>query len=442
VPSTSFMGATVRRREDPRLITGSATYVDDIALTNMAHMAVLRSPHPHARIVGINVAEALAQPGVLAAATGEDVKHLIPPQQGEQQGEAGPSARPPLAVGVVRYIGDPVVAIVATDVALAFDALEYVDIEYEQLEGIGDVEKALLPGAPQIDAASPGNVAERREHKAGDTDKAFADADVIASVRMVSQRLSPNPMEPRGVVAQYEGGSGEVTVYSSTQCAHFVRDALCEAFQVPQTKMRVIAPEVGGGFGCKGGAYGEDVLAVHFARALQRPIKWIETRSEHIQSTVHGRAQVAYVDLAAKNDGRIIGLRLRLILDSGAYPAPWLAMITAGMVTGCYHIPNLSSESITVLTNKTPLGAYRGAGRPEAAFYIERAMDVLAGKLGIDPAEIRRRNFVPPDAFPYQLPDWPAFDVVSMPRRWILRSSRATMKSSGTHRRSCVTRAV
>lgn len=410
MPTTSYMGGTVRRREDPRLITGSATYVDDIVLTNMAYMSMLRSPYPHARIVRIDASEALSQPGVLAVVTGDDVADLVPPRQGDSDGESGAPARAPLAAGKVTYVGDPVLALVATTRAQAVDALEAVIVEYDELPGTGDPELAMEDGAPQLQEYAGNNIDNRRPFSKGDPAGAFAQADVTVSVRMVNQRLSPNPMETRGVVAQYERGSKELTVWSSTQCAHFVRDAICLAMKLPQTKVRTIAPEVGGGFGCKIGAYPEDVLAAYLARKLERPIKWIEGRTEHVQATVHGRAQVAYLDLAARQDGRITGLRLRLIIDSGAYSASWLGETTAGMVTGCYDIPNIESETITVLTNKTPLGAYRGAGRPEAAYYIERAIDVLADRLEMDPAEIRRVNFIPPEAFPYQLPDWPVFD--------------------------------
>lgn len=410
MPSTSFMGASIRRREDPRLITGSATYVDDMVLPNMAFMAMVRSPYPHARIRSIDPSAALEMPGVLAVVTGEEVAKLVPPREGEQGGEAGPPPRSPLATDTALYMGDGVAAVVATTRAGAVDATELVFVDYQEIAGLGDSELALADGAQQIHAYAANNVDSRREFTAGDPDGAFADADVTVSLRIESQRLAPNPMETRAVLASYDRGKNAWTIWNSTQCAHFVRDAICQALSVPQTRVRVIAPEVGGGFGCKGGAYPEDVLAAYIARKLGRPVKWIETRGEHMQSTVHGRAQTAYIDLAAKADGRITGLKMRLIVDSGAYGSAWLGMITSGMITSCYNIENLSTESLCVLTNKTPLGAYRGAGRPEAVYYMERAIDVLAGKLGMDPAEVRRKNFVPPDAFPYHLPDWPVFD--------------------------------
>jgi len=410
MPTTSYMGGTVRRREDPRLITGSATYVDDMSLPGMVYMTVLRSPYPHATILSIDSSEALAMPGVLTVITGDEVQHLVPPRQGDEDGESGPPSRTPLAVGKTRYVGDLVAAVIASDRGVAEDALEAIYVDYEELQGIGDAETSMNEGMPQIDPYTERNLDKRREFSAGDADAAFAAAHTTASVRMVSQRLSPNPMETRAVLAQYIPGSDSFTIWSSTQCAHFVRDAICDAMKMPRTRIRVIAPEVGGGFGCKIGAYPEDVLAAYLAKELHHPVKWIETRSEHMQSTVQGRSQIGYLDLAAEENGKITGLRFKLISDSGAYGAAWAAETTAGMVTGCYDIVNVYSEALTVLTNKTPLGAYRGAGRPEATYYIERAIDVLADKMNIDPTDIRRVNFIPPEAFPYQAPDWPVFD--------------------------------
>lgn len=410
MPTKSFMGGTVRRREDPRLITGSATYVDDITLPGMAFMAMLRSPHPHAIIKGIDASAALAIPGVLAVVTGEEVADLVPPRQGEQEGESGPPPRAPLAAGKALYVGDPVAALVAVDRATAEDALESIMVDYEELRGVGDPEKAIEPGAPQIYDYAENNIDTNREFSHGDVAKAFAEADATVSTRIVSPRLAPNPMELRGVVADYNVGGKDFTVWSSTQCAQFVRDAICDALTVPHTRVHVIAPEVGGGFGCKIGAYPEDVLAAYLARKIRRPIKWIETRTEHFQATVLGRSQVAYLDLAATKDGKVTGLKLRLLSDSGAHGAAWAAETTTGMVTGCYDIPNIQTQGLTVLTNKMDLGAYRGAGRPEAAYIIERAMDVLAAELKMEPAELRRRNFIAPDKFPFKLADWAVFD--------------------------------
>jgi carbon-monoxide dehydrogenase large subunit len=415
MPTRSFMGAEIRRREDPRLITGSATYVDDLDPPGTVHMAVLRSPHAHARITRLDLSAARAYPGVLAVISGAEVAHLMPPREpeqqgGEQGGEEGGGERPPLVADVVHFVGEGVAAVVAENRYIAQDALELIDVEYEVLPAVVDVEAALRDDAPRVHTHMANNIGTRREHSSGDVDTAFAQAEVIISQRMVNQRLAPSPLETRGVLANYHPASGTLEVHSSTQCAHFVRDALADTLHIPQSRVRVIAPEVGGGFGCKIGAYPEDVLAAYLSMQLGRPVKWIETRSESFQATVHGRSQVATVELAATRDGRVLGLKLRLLADTGAYDAGWLPQITAGMITGCYDIQNLKTEAMTVFTNKTPLGAYRGAGRPEAAYFIERAMDLLARELDIDPAEVRRRNFIRPESFPYQTADWPVFD--------------------------------
>ena len=245
----------------------------------------------------------------------------------------------------------------------------------------------------------------------GDADAAFAGADVVVTQRMVSQRLAPNPLETRGVVATYERGSGALTVWTSTQWAHGVRDDLAALFKLPESRVRVIAPEVGGGFGCKFGLYPEDALAAWLAQRLGRPIKWIETRSESLLATNHGRGQEASVSLAAMRDGTITGLRCTVVGDLGAYGASFLTGITATMITGCYDIPNVQVDYLSAYTHKTFLAAYRGAGRPEAAYYVERTMDLLARELGIDPGELRRRNFIAPTAFPYKTHGWARFDT-------------------------------
>jgi len=415
------MGATIRRREDPRLITGAATYVDDIWLPGMAHMAVLRSPHAHARIARLDLERVKRHPSIVATVSGAEVANLASGVSAEDEDplpegggeESGGGDRPPLAVGVVRYAGEGVAAIVAEDRYTAEDALELIEVEYEPLMPYLDIESPPKehPDFPVARIDSAGYpVGTSREHGSGDVEAAFARADVILSQRMINQRVVPLPMETRGIVAQFHPPSGELTVHNSTQCAHFVRDALADAIGVSRNKIRVIAPEVGGGFGCKIGKYPEDILACYFARRLGRPVKWIETRSENFLVTVHGRSQLATLELAARSDGKVLGLRFQLMSDTGAYDAGWLCTTTSGMITGCYDIPNVHTHARSILTNKTPLGAYRGAGRPEAAYYIERGMDLLADRLGLDPAEVRRRNFIGPEAFPFKTPDWTVFD--------------------------------
>ncbi|MGH2448095.1 MAG: xanthine dehydrogenase family protein molybdopterin-binding subunit [Chloroflexota bacterium] len=411
MPTTSFMGGEVRRREDPRLITGSASYVDDIRSAGTTHMAILRSPYPHARILSIDVSTAMEMPGVIDVISGEEVAGLVPPQEGTQEGEGGPPAHVPLAVGVALFVGDGVAAVLAEERSQAEDALETIVVEWEELPGVGDPERAMEPGSPRIQEYAEHNIDDRKTYRKGDTAAAFATAATTVSVRMVEQRMSPNPMEPRGMLATYEAGGDKFTIWDSTQCAQFVRDAVCDALKIPHSQVRVIVPEVGGGFGCKIGAYSEEVLVAYLARKHRRPVKWIENRSEHFQATVQGRSQIAYLDLAADGEGHVTALKLRLISDSGAYGAGWAAETSAGMITGCYDISNVETEAITVLTNKTPLGAYRGAGRPESAYYIERAMDVLAAEMKIDPIELRRRNFIAPEAFPHEMTDFATLDT-------------------------------
>ncbi|HVA89943.1 MAG TPA: xanthine dehydrogenase family protein molybdopterin-binding subunit, partial [Chloroflexota bacterium] len=418
MPSTSFIGASIRRREDPRLITGSSTYVDDITLPGMLFMAILRSPYPHARLTEIDAAAARALPGVALVVTGEDLGGLrLGGGGGEAEGgeqsadsEAAPS-RPLLATGVARHAGEPVAAVVAATRELAEDALALIDVRYDPLPSVIDLEAAMRPDAPLVHADRRGNLVRGETVTRGNVAEAFAAAEVVVSQRIVSQRLAPNPMETRGVVAQYERGSGALTLWTSTQWAHGVRDELARLFKLPEGLVRVIAPEVGGGFGCKFGLYPEDALALWLARRAQRPVKWIETRRESLVATNHGRGQVATISLAARRDGTITGLRCSVIGDLGAYGLTFLAGTTARMITGCYDIPNVESEHLDVYTHKTFLAAYRGAGRPEAAYYLERAVDLLARELRMDPRELRRKNFIDPSAFPYTTPGRTTFDT-------------------------------
>jgi carbon-monoxide dehydrogenase large subunit len=417
---TRFMGSTIRRREDPRLITGSATYVDDITLPGMLHLAILRSPHAHARITALDVSAARAHPGVAAVVTGEDLGGLMLSGEGsgdlegaqpsEELAEKAP-ARPILARRIVRHAGEPVAAVVARSREEAQDALDLIAVEYEPLPAVVDAEAAAREGAPRVHAARRGNIVDGTRFTRGDAEAAFAGAEVTVSQRIVSQRMAPNPMEPRGVVAQVERGSGALTLWTSTQLAHGVRNRIVALFKLPESRVRVIAPEVGGAFGCKFGLYPEDALAAWCALRLQQPIKWIETRSESMLATNHGRGQVATISLAATREGAITGLRFKVIADLGAYGGTFLVDITNTMVTGCYDIPNVEAECLGAYTHKTFLASYRGAGRPEAAYYVERAIDLLARDLQMDPAEVRRKNFIPPSRFPYKTPGWATFDT-------------------------------
>src|SRR2546425_201033 len=406
------LGARVKRREDPRLITGTATYVDDLQLPGLLHVVLVRSPHAHAKITAIATDRARAAPGVVAVWTGEDVRARCGPLPvGSRLKDMKVPKRYPLVIdGIVRHVGDPVAAVVATHLPLARDASELVEITYDSLPAVTDLEVALTPQAPVIHPELGTNICFRLTFGSS-VDDAFAHADRTLSLRVVQQRLVPSAMETRGVVAQFRGG--ELTIWTSTQIPHVVKTTVAETVRVPEHQGRVVAPEVGGGFGSKLDVYAEEALLAALAVVLGRPVKWIETRQENFLATVHGRGQVSYVDVAATRDGTITGLRVRVLADIGAYSQPLSAAVptnTGLMSCGSYRIPHAFAEVIGVFTNCTPTGAYRGAGRPEATFLIERAVDAVARTLKLDPAEVRRRNFIPSEAFPFKTPTGATYD--------------------------------
>ena len=406
------LGARIKRREDPRLITGTATYVDDLQMPGLLHVVLVRSPHAHAKITAIEIERARAAPGVVAVWTGEDVRARCGPLPvGSRLKDMKVPKRYPLVIdGVVRHVGDPVAAVVATELPLARDAAELVEVRYDPLPAVTDIEAALTPQAPVIHPELGTNMCFRLTFGAN-VDDAFTQADRTLSLRVVHQRLVPSPMETRGVVAQFRGG--ELTIWTSTQIPHVVKTTVAETVRVPEHQVRVVAPEVGGGFGCKLDVYAEEALLAALAVALGRPVKWIETRQESFLATVHGRGQVSYVDVAAKADGTITGLRARVLADMGAYSqllTPSVPTNTGLMASGCYRIPHVFAEVIGVFTTQTPTDAYRGAGRPEATFSIERVADVVARALKLDPADVRRLNFIPPDAFPHKTATGATYD--------------------------------
>ena len=381
-------GSGIRRREDPRLITGTARYTDDIVLPGMLHAAILRSPHAHARIVRIETAAAAAalKPiPCLWLVPGSDLK-------------TAPFA--PLASDRVRYVGDAVAVVVAESPYQAYDALDRVEVEYEPLPAVIDPQKAAEPGAPTLHAEAPGNIAFHWTVSGGDVDAAFRDAPVVVRERIIQQRLIPTAMEPRGAVAHYVPATGELTLWNTTQNPHIVRFAMSVVTGVPEDRLRVIAPEVGGGFGSKIPQIQGDFVAVFCSMRLGRPVKWTETRTENYISTTHGRDHVQEVELAATKDGRVLGLRCTVWAGMGGYlstAAPGIPTILHGlMLSGPYRIPAVKEDVYGVYTNATPVEAYRGAGRPEATFMLERMMDRLSDQVGIDPVEVRRRNLIPP----------------------------------------------
>ena len=402
--ATSLVGSRIKRREDPRLIMGRGTFVDDIQLPRMTYAAILRSPYAHARIRGIDVSKAKALPGVVAVITGADLQGKNVPC-GWTLPDIKVAPHPALAVGKVRYTGDAVAVVVAEERYIARDALDLIEVDFEPLPVVVDAEKAIQPGAPQLHDEVPNNTTFVWKIAGGDVDKAFREAEVVVKERIVNQRLIPNAIEPRGMVAQYNPGSGHLTLWTATQIPHLVRLLLSMVMGIPEHKMRVIAPEVGGGFGSKLYLYPEEVIVASLSKTLGRPVKWIEERRENYVATTHGRDQVQYVEVAAQRDGTITGLRVKSIANMGAYLstfAPGIPTILFGlMLAGNYRIPNIACEVTGVHTNTTLVDAYRGAGRPEATYLVERAVDLTARELGIDPAEIRRRNFVPANAFPH-----------------------------------------
>ncbi len=400
----TLVGKGIRRREDPRLITGTATYVDDIKMPGMNHACIVRSPYGAARIKSIDAKAALERPGVAAVFTGKDTQHVGPVPCGASL----PGLRVPhhhiLAVDRVYFVGHPVAVVVASDRYIARDAAELVEVDYEPLPAVTDIEKALEPGAPAVHPEWPDNVSFTFHQEGGETEKAFAAADVVVKQRITSQRLIPTAMETRGVVAEYHSGDKNFVMYSSTQIPHLMRTLTALMLGVPENKLRVITPEVGGGFGSKLNVYAEEALMCFVARAVGKPVKWIESRRENFQCTIHGRGHVDYYEIAARKDGTITGLKLKLLQDVGAYHqllTPAIPTLSVLMMPGLYNCRNIMADIVGVFTNAVPTDAYRGAGRPEATHGIERMVDLLAAELRMDPVELRRKNFVPNDAFPY-----------------------------------------
>ena len=404
VKTETFVGKRVRRREDPRLITGTATYVEDIQMPGMNYAVILRSPHAAARICSINTKQAEAAPGVVTVFTGKDTKGVgaVP------CGIVMPDLRVPqhtiLATDRVYFVGHPVAVVVARDRYLARDAADLIEVDYEVLPAVADPEKALEKGAPAVHPQWPDNVAFTYHQDGGNIDKAFAEADVVVKQRITSQRLVPMAMETRGVVAEWRGADRQLNLYTSTQIPHLVRTLVAGMLGLEENRMRVIAPEVGGGFGSKLNVYAEEALMGYVSMKIQKPVKWIESRRENFTSTIHGRGHVDYYEVAAKRDGTILGIKLKLIQDVGAYHqllTPLIPQLSVLMMPGIYNTQNIRADIVGVFTNCVPTDAYRGAGRPEATHGIERMVDLLATELKMDPAEIRFKNFVTKENFPY-----------------------------------------
>jgi carbon-monoxide dehydrogenase large subunit len=422
------IGQAITRREDQRLLTGTAKYVDDLALPNEAFVAFVRSPYPRARIVSVDAAAARAMPGVAAVLTGAELLAdgvgALPINVGLKNAAGKPMTAPPyypLAVDEVRFVGQTVAAVVAGTRRQAEDAAEQVAVEYEELPAVVTLEAASAADAPLLWADAPGNVSARTQF--GDKakcDAAFARAEHVVKVACHNQRLVPVSMEPRGSIGDYDAAGGRMILHTSCQNPAGLQKTLAEAvFKVPLETVRVLVGDVGGGFGMKTQLYPEDVVCVYAARKLGRPVHWRATRSEEFLAGNHGRDQTDRAELALDGDGRILGLRVEIVGNVGAYATgPGSVIVVAvgpKVITGVYDIPALHLRGTAVLTNTNVVGAYRGAGRPEAIFLIERLMDEAAAALRMDPAELRRRNLIQPHQMPYTTPMGEKFDSGNFP---------------------------
>src|SRR5881409_838627 len=408
-----FFGAAVKRREDPRFLRGEGRFVDDVTLPGMLHAAFLRSPHAHARIVKIDTAAATAASGVVRVLTFRDLERWMKPLP--LFGAVPPGLAAVVKFDIrqapqwalcrdrVRYVGEIVAMAVADSPERAEDATELIQVEWELLPSVVDMTRAAEPGAPLIHPEWGSNVGIGFTHAIGDTDRAFARADVTVAETFHIQRYVGMPLEGRGVVAVWDRRDGTMTTWNSTQVAHFVQQGLTGALGLPPHKIRVIAPDLGGGFGTKASGYAEDALIPIAAMALGRPVKWIESRREHMSGAAHARHQVHAISLAAARDGTILGVHDRIWLDLGAYNV-WGVVLpynTVAHLIGPHRVKSMRVDVRAVVTNKTTNETYRGSGLPETVFAMDLIVDCLARELGIDPAELRRRNYIRPDELPY-----------------------------------------
>jgi carbon-monoxide dehydrogenase large subunit len=408
-----MFGLPILRSEDPRFLKGEARYLENIAIEGALRAVFARSMMPHAALSGVDVEAARASPGVISVLLADDLGLPPQPPSGNVEGASGtlegPFLREVLAKDVVRYVGEPIAVVVAESLALAEDAAELIFPEYEPLPAVTDVEAAVAEGAPLLWPIHGSNVAHAFD--AGWDRDALAGADVVVRGRFVNQRLAPVPMETNGIAVVPEADDG-FTVWVSTQVPFDIRSDLAEMLNVPKERVRTIAPDVGGGFGAKLQVYPEYLAVGRAAQIVGRPVRWQESRSESMLNLTHGRAQVQFVEIGAKRDGTLVGLRVELLADMGAYPVgAYMPVTTQEMLAGVYRFPVIASRGRSVVTNATPVAAYRGAGRPEATALVERAMDLLATELALDPADLRRRNLIPPDVFPYVTASGTTYDT-------------------------------
>lgn len=415
--ATNYVGAPLKRLEDPKLITGQDPYVADVPIQNALYMAVARSPLAHAVIRSINTEAAKKLPGVVAVVTGADVNpefgiiHTgLPPQMFLEMNRQGRYA---LAEGRVRYVGEPIAVVVAENPRLAADGVDAIVVDYQPLPAVTDPDAALRPGSPLLYEESGSNVAIRLKNEKGDVDQAFTSAAVVVEARLVNQRLIPIAMEPRATSASWDEAKQQLTVWTSTQVPHRMMGMIAQFLKLPPERVHLLTARVGGGFGAKTALYSEDLLVPWLARRLRRPVRWAASRREDIQSTAHGRDIVAQIRVAADRSGRVLAVDARIVANLGFClfaEGPLIPMLVLQMITGCYDIQTARVDVVGAFTNTMGTAPYRGAGRPEAAYFIERMMDLLAARLKMDPAEIRKKNFIAPNAFPYTTPGGAVYD--------------------------------
>ncbi|HZD95880.1 MAG TPA: xanthine dehydrogenase family protein molybdopterin-binding subunit, partial [Candidatus Sulfotelmatobacter sp.] len=398
------VGKPIKRTEDPRLIQGLAHYVDDIRLPDTLHAMFLRSIYAHARIKSIDTTAAQKLPGVVAVYTSKDTAKIGPVPCAAALPELKVPDHRPLAGSKVYFVGHPVAVVVAESKFAARDALDLIEVDYEELPVALDEEKAAK-GGPVIHEQFGTNVAYKLTAGEGDIEAALKSADQVIKQKVLHKRLAPIAMEGRGVLARYYPGEQELTLWTSTQIPHLARTQIAIMLGMPENKLRLITPEVGGGFGSKLNVYAEEAVMGWISMQLNRPVKWIEGRRENMQATIHGRGQTGYIEIGFKKDGTLTGLRYNVFADMGAYfqlLTPAIPTLTGLMLSGCYKIPAIQINVTGVFTNKMSTDAYRGAGRPEATYVVERALDLVAAELKKDPVEVRRKNFPAPNEFPFK----------------------------------------
>lgn len=449
VTNGKHVGRAMRRKEDPRMITGRARYIDDITLPGTLYAAIVRSPEAHASITGIDTSAAQERSDVVAAFTGEDLADDFKTPMAMAWSPPGVEIKTPanwpLQRGEVKHVGDPVAVVVGTDRYSVVDAAEQVVVDYDPKPVVTDPERALEEGSPLVWEQFGTNKVHEWNISGGDVDAALAEADVVVERRFVNHRTAGGAIEPRGALADPQGD--RITLYTSTQVPHIARFILSGILGIPEDRLRVVAPDVGGGFGSKLQIYPEEALVLALARRLRRPVKWIETRSETMTTTHHGRDQINYITLGAKRDGTITGCRVRIVADLGAYQlllTPFIPELGFPVMGGCYKVPAIDIRIEGVFTNKMCTDAIRGAGRPEATYWIELMMDKLAAELDMDPLELRRKNFIGKDEFPFTTALGIVYDsgdyhgtLERLLERFDLdafRSEQAELRKQGTYR--------